>query len=96
MKHHTWQQISPLELRVGDVIMCFRHDDQWEQAEARIVDLCVIGPGEYVWNNGYRKNYQAYIMARCRHVGLKHLDATGGPEFDWGFFDWNHAYRWDL
>jgi hypothetical protein len=103
MKHrYKWSYVPSTELHAGDYVMCYRHDDQWEHANARIESVHVDGPGEFVWYNQdgtifRRVHYEALMTLRCRHVSMKYIESFGGgPEYEWQLFDWNTVARWDI
>lgn len=91
-----FEYVSPDQIQVGDIIACYRHDDQWEHANARVVAIEYDNtPG--VWKPSdfeYQYDYRLWLI--CRHVSLKQLDATGGPEFRWHRFPWNGVTRYKL
>ncbi len=69
--------------------MCYRHDDQWEHANARVIDIRRDEtPGTFA---GRTYSYQVWLT--CRHISLKRLDALGGPVYCWHRFPWNRVTR---
>ena len=96
-----FHKIPPDHLRVGDIIMCYAHDDQWEQRNARVCEVTVNrAPGvwDIPWPDGSKVEHWAYdyrVTVTARHVSLKRPDAAGGPAFTWGFYPWNSVFRFE-
>lgn len=94
-KFIRFERVAPDQVRVGDIIMCYRHDDQWEHANARVIAIEMDDkPGIWTFSSGGRHPYDYRIWLTCRHISLKRLDATGGPEYRWHRFPWNGVTRY--
>lgn len=99
MRYLDFERVAPGEVKQGDILMCYAHDDQWECRNARVVDIEMIdGPGvfRFVADREYAEPYEYRICLHCRHVNMKRLDAVGGPVFQWHLFSWNGVTRYRL
>ena len=100
--HWGFERVSPDQLKVGDLVMCFAHDDQWERRAARIVEIeRDATPGIWTPTNSlgvplFSYPYAYRIWLTCRHINLKRLDAEGGPAYRWHRFPWNGTTRYKL
>ena len=89
--------ITPNQIRVGDILMCYHHDSQWERRSCRVVAIDLDNvPGTYTWASGWSIDYEYMVHLTCRHVNVKRLDAEGGPVYRWSLFPWNTVGRFLL
>lgn len=85
-----FEYVSPDQLRVGDILCCYRHDDQLEAKNARIVGLQKVEKKGVIFG----LEYEYEIILTCRHVNVKRLDAEGGPIYLWHLYPWNGVTRY--
>jgi hypothetical protein len=92
--HVDFEHVFPDQIQVGDVIMCYKHDDQHEQANAKVVGIERDNtPGVFlVGGHEYHYDYRLWLV--CRHFSLRYPDAEGGPEYRWHLFPWNGVSRY--
>lgn len=100
-----FKQISPDQIQAGDILHCYKHDDQWEARSARVEMVAIEDtagvltfpkwkyPGAEPEMVVYPYKYRVRLV--MRHVNLNRLDARGGEPFTWGFFPWNSVYRYE-
>jgi hypothetical protein len=89
-----FERIAPDRVQIGDILMCSRHDDQWERVNTRVVGIERDDtPGAHQIGE-YSRPYAYRIWLTCRHISLKRLDAAGGPEYRWHLFPWNGVTRY--
>lgn len=94
----SFEIVHGADLRPGDLLHCYRHDDQWEARTARVVSVEVSSPGVYDWKRPDfgPTPYEYIATVTCHHIDLKRLEATGGPTFEWHLFNWNTVGRINL
>lgn len=88
------EYIHPDQVQVGDIVMCYRHDDQRERNNARIVGIERENTSGILLVGGVPYHFSYRISFLCRHISLKDLDAFGGPLYRWHFFPWNGIVRY--
>ena len=92
------ESVTPDQLEVGDIVMCFAHDDQLEQANARIVRID-RDDRHYLWcfrdNRGreYRYAVTYTIWLTCHHLN-RHGNPKNQPSYIWHRFPWNTTTRY--
>lgn len=74
--------------------MCFKHDDQYEQANARVVGIMRDDTPDSLWVGEMRYPYVYRLSLLCRHIGFNRLDAEGGPTYPWVIYPWNTIARY--
>jgi hypothetical protein len=96
MKRIQFEHVTPDQLKVGDIVMCFAHDDQWERRAAQVISIELDDiPGVFTFSDsGGSYAYEYRLWLTCRHISLKRLDAEGGPAFTWHRFPWNKTARY--